>query len=113
MKNIISAALAVCLVASPVQAREFAVDDGNDLLSTCNSGEYYNQGYCLGYIRGLSLGVDAVLETGKKKICYPENVTMGQLRDVVIAYIRRNPAERNKNAMVLVAFASSDAWPCQ
>lgn len=106
-------AAALLLTASPASAREQATDDGNDLLDICTKDDYFNQGYCLGYIRALSSGVDMVLATSNQRICYRDNITMGQIRDVVIAYIRRNPAKRNENAMVLVSWASAEAWPCK
>lgn len=109
-KYLIAAALLV--TATPASARETAVDDGNDLLDVCTKGDYFSDGYCLGYIRGLSNGVDMVLYTSKQRICYGPNITIGQIRDVVVSYIRRNPAKRNENAMVLVSWASAEAWPC-
>lgn len=106
-------AAAVALAPTVSFARETAVDDGNDLLDVCTKGDYFSDGYCLGYIRGLSNGVDMVLYTNKQQICYRQGITLGQIRDVVIAYIRRNPAKRNENAMVLVSWASAEAWPCK
>jgi hypothetical protein len=100
------------LAATPAEAR-VVTDDGNELLEVCTRDDYFSQGYCLGYIRALSDGVDMVLYTGNQKICYGDNVTIGQIRDVVIDYVKRNPAKRNKNAMVLVSWALAEAWPCQ
>jgi len=106
-------AAAVALTPTAAFARDVAVDDGNELLDICSKDDYFHQGYCLGYIRALSSGVDLVLYTSKQQICYGSNITIGQIRDVVIAYIRRNPAKRNENAMVLVSGASAEAWPCK
>jgi hypothetical protein len=114
MKNILTAALAGSLVmlSTPVKAREVAVDDGNDMLTVCNKPDSYSEGYCLGYIRALSTGVDVYLTTRKEKVCYGTNVTIGQLRDVVVDYVRRNPAKRDEQAITLVLLASAEAWPC-
>lgn len=106
MKKLVIAAL--LLTSSPVLARETAIDDGNDLLTACSTSE----GYCLGYIRGLSNGVDMILAQKGKRICYGQNVTLGQVRDVVVDYVRRHPATRNQNSMVLTAYALGAAWPC-
>lgn len=113
MKNLVAAALAGCLVASPVQAREVAIDDGNELLSICGEDDAFSRGYCLGYIRGLTIGVDYLLVTKDAKICYPDGVTWGQIKDVAVSYIRRNPAKRADRAIFLVGLASAEAWPCR
>jgi hypothetical protein len=53
------------------------------------------------------------LSTKNAKICYGSNVTIGQIRDVVVYYIRRHPEKRDQSAMVLVGYASAEAWPCE
>ena len=107
-------AIATIVTASPTaRAAEVADDSGNDLLHTCSETDFYSAGYCLGYVRGLSSGADAALSMMNKKICYTSGVTIKQLQDVVVAYIRRNPATRNKNAIILTIEASMEAWPCK
>ena len=100
------------LAAPPAEAR-VVTDDGNELLEVCTRDDYFSQGYCLGYIRALSDGMDMILAMDNKQVCYGDNVTIGQIRDVVIDYVKCNPAKRNKNAMVLVSWALAEAWPCQ
>lgn len=106
------APLAMALSSTPAMARDVAVDDGNDLLQVCSQSGIYMEGYCLGYIRGVSLGADWTLLMKDKRICYSDNITMSQLRDVIVAYIRRNPNTRNENVLLLVIKASLEAWPC-
>lgn len=115
MKMFFTAALAgaLALSSSPASARETVVDDGNSMLSICTQTDIYSEGYCLGYIRALSAGVDVVLADTKQYVCYGDNVTMGQIRDVVVSYLRRNPAKRHENSLVLVGYASIEAWPCK
>ena len=96
----------------PVMAREYAVDDGNDLLDTCSKSNDFAEGYCLGYVRALSNGVDFIVASKGSHVCYGPNVTIGQVRDVVVDYVRRNPAKRNENALLLTAYAIGAAWPC-
>ena len=100
------------LAATPAEAR-VVTNDGNELLEVCTQTDYFSQGYCLGYIRALSDGMDMILAMDNKQVCYGGNVTIGQIRDVVIDYVKRNPAKRNQNAMVLVSWALAEAWPCQ
>ena len=103
---------AALLAATPTKARDAVQDDGNELLTLCDSGYDFNQGMCLGYIRGLSVGVDTMLTLQDKKICYPLNITVGQMRDVVAAYIRRNPGKRHESNLILFMRATVEAWPC-
>lgn len=110
MKKLLISAL--LFASTPAQAREVAVDDGNDMLTICNKSDSYSVGFCTGYIRALSTGVDIIMAEKDLKVCYGENVTIGQIRDVVVDYTRRNPAKRNESAIVLVAYASAEAWPC-
>lgn len=104
---------AALLTATLIKARDVASDDGNELLSLCDSWYDFNQGMCLGYIRGLSVGVDTMLALQGKKICYPPNITVGQMGDVVSAYIKRNPAKRHESNLILFMRATTEAWPCK
>jgi hypothetical protein len=63
-----------------------AANDGNELLRWClqPDGTFAN-GYCLGYISG----IDDALEGGAA-VCVPEEVTRGQVRDVVVRYLQAN-----------------------
>ena len=102
---------AICSTPT-ASARDFVSDDGNELLTLCNSGYDFSQGMCLGYVRGLSVGVDMMLALQDKKICYPSNITVGQMKDVVAAYIRRNPDKRHESNLILFMRATIEAWPC-
>ena len=104
---------AALMWSTPAHSRNVVSNDGNELLELCSNSDYFSQGYCMGYIRALSSGVNLILYTGGKQICYQPNITVGQMRDVVVSYIRRNPQSRNKDAIVLVSWALAEAWPCQ
>lgn len=105
--------LAALLIANPAKAGEVVKDNGNELLELCNSSNQYERGMCLGYIRGLSVGVETMLSFQNKKICYPAGVTVGQMQDVVVSYIERNPAKRHEISILLFMRAINEAWPCQ
>ena len=114
MKNILTAILAGALLlsSSPAEARDVVSDDGNQLLSDCSDDSGYMQGFCLGYIRALDNGMIMLLALNNKKYCRPQGVTVGQVRDVYLSYIRRHPAERNQNNLGLALSANNEAWPC-
>lgn len=114
MKKVFTAILAgaLALPASPVEARDVVSDDGNQLLSDCADNSTYMQGFCLGYIRALDNSMIMLLALNNKKYCRPEGVTVGQVRDVYLSYIRRHPAERNQNNIALAISGNNEAWPC-
>ncbi len=49
----------------------------------------------------------------RRRSCIPENVTNGQVSDVVIKYLRDHPEERHILAAILVVKAMAEAFPCK
>jgi hypothetical protein len=45
-------------------------------------------------------------------VCLPVGVTLGQVEDVVVKYLKDNPAERNKPFAGLIGVAAATSWPC-
>ena len=111
MKRLIIIA-ALCS-ASPAEGREVANDDGKEILSLCESSYDFSKGMCLGYVRGIATTTDILMQMNDRHLCFPKSVTVGQMRDVVIAYIRRNPAQRHEGATLLYMRAINEAWPCK
>lgn len=97
--------------AQPATAQA-PLDTGNEILQRCDAGaraDPVNAGWCLGYVRGLMNGyrwLDTALGT---QSCIPESVTLGQLRDALVAYAREKPQD---NSMVLLARLVARKWPC-
>lgn len=119
MKRMILAAVVAALwsgqAAAQADIRHFV--DGNKLLSDCTSTVQHSQSYCLGYIVGIA---DALAEASSNggsfrgfRSCSPGNRTQGQLLDVVVQWLQRNPQLRHYMASGLVAKALSDAFPCK
>jgi hypothetical protein len=80
--------------------------DGNELWKSCDRKE----GFCNGYIQGV---VDASEGRERSYFCLSEKVMSSQARDVVINWLRDNPAERHNPAAWLVTVAMMDAFPCK
>lgn len=104
MKKLLLAAIITIALSSPARA-EFHT--GNSLLSLCNSMEITDRFDCLGYTTGVS---DAAQW---RHFCPPEGITRGQIRDIIVAYLRQNPDVRHKTADILAAIALARVWPCQ
>lgn len=112
MKRIMIAA-ALAMAPAPAGAAEPAEDNGNRLLSNCSDDGYFMEGFCLGYIRALTISADLIMANGNNAVCIPDGVQAGQVRDMIVAYIRRNPSSRHEHALVLVSWALREAWPCK
>jgi hypothetical protein len=83
---------------------------GNDLYEKCNSESgTVSHGICGGYITGIA---DLLNNAGK--LCIPHQmVTVRQLLDIVVKYLREHPEERNISASLLVVLALHDSFPCK
>lgn len=79
---------------------------GNDLLAKLQSSEPVERMIGAGYITGV---FDAASGASQ---CPPENVTIGQVRDMVKSHLEATPTLRHYPADVQVRFVLTRAWPC-
>ena len=88
---------------------------GSSILESCERESWFNKGYCLGYIIGVSDAANtlAVWKGFAESICTPQGVTSGQLQKVVVNNLNENPEELHLNASSLVLNALSEAFPCE
>lgn len=99
---ILVAALSHC---SPANA---AFDTGNDLYDFCTSKDSSKQLLCLGLVTGYFEGMQAGYECGTDP-----KITRQQLRDIVVKFLRDNPAERHRPGAVLAARAYFLSFNCK
>jgi hypothetical protein len=83
------ASLAGCLAASPVMGATHFLT-GEALYKLCTSPSAAQQGECLGYLEGI---VDAGDNELPGANCVPPGVKSGQVRDVVVTYLRDHAAK--------------------
>jgi hypothetical protein len=91
-------------------------DTGNRIHEDCRSGNYFNRGYCGGYVTGIVDTIESLQARGAlpaNALCIPEGATKGQLVDVVIRYLEQNPERRHLEAAGLVPEAINAAFPCK
>jgi hypothetical protein len=102
MKHII---LCLALVAGSAHAY---FKDGNKLLADLNnnSGTQIYPAIGMGYITGVT---DALLGITH---CPPDNITAGQIRDMVKNYLENTPAIRHLPANQIVSHVLKSVWPC-
>jgi len=79
---------------------------GNALLTKMN-GDLTDRMMALGYVMGVSDSLEGIIH------CSGQNVTNGQTRDVVKAYLEKNPQIRDMAAETLASKALQDAFPCK
>jgi hypothetical protein len=100
MKKII----AVLLMVPSLAMAEFY--SGNILLSKMQSTSSVDRGVAIGYIVG-------VYDTTKNlAFCPPENVTVGQIHDMVKQALEQIPSIRNNTGDILVQGVLGAEWPC-
>jgi hypothetical protein len=97
---------------------------GDMLYAHCLSSNTYARGICLGYVEGVadageqqalagaSVSGDAST-LGTWRWCIPTGAALGQARELVVKFLRENPAERHLAAAGIVASALQRAWPCR
>lgn len=101
MKRLILVGLLAC--ASAAHAEFYT---GNDLLRMMR-GNNAEQAAAFGYVVGVS---DAL---HKITLCVPNGVTVGQVNDVVLLWLDRNPQSRHFSADSMVVAALSPIWGCK
>lgn len=90
-------------------------DTGNRLYEDCRAANYFNRGYCGGYVTGIVDTIEALQARGvlpSDALCIPEQSTKGQLVDTVLKYLEQNPERRHLEAGSLVPEALNRAFPC-
>jgi hypothetical protein len=97
----------VCLALAAGPAHAY-FKDGNKLLSELNSNSGSNvlPATGLGYITGVADALYGITN------CPPENVTAGQIRDMVRNYLENTPAVRHLPANQVVSHVLKSVWPC-
>lgn len=104
---LVGASLAAIPLISSAQS-----DRGNDLLQRLDAFAAQKGGFSGGAGAGYVVGVADTL-TAIGTVCLPGGVSNGQVTAVVHKYLRDNPAVLHQNAVVLVARALMDSFPCK
>jgi hypothetical protein len=115
MKRFFSATLLLLLVSASAHSQRVSTMTGNTLLEACESKDAFQHALCLGYIQGATDidAMDGATFPERRRSCVTENVTNGQIEDVVVKYLRDHPEERHLLAAILVVRAVAKAFPCK
>ena len=109
------AVLALLLTGTSTRGQRVSKTTGNELLEACEGSEPFQQAFCLGYVTGASDvdGAEGAAFPERRRSCVPDSVSNGQLKDVVVKYLKDNPEERHILAAILVVKSVAKAFPCK
>lgn len=117
---ILGATLPLLATSLPAAAQRTSRVDGNKLAQICTSKT--GVAGCEAYISGVSDTITLYQKVGPQShgtmkvpaaVCVPGQVTGAQLREVVVTWLRQNPADRGRQAAQLVYRALRDKYPCR
>jgi Ssp1 endopeptidase immunity protein Rap1a len=116
MKAALAAVAMLVLCATPSEGADAPLPpllNANVLFAECTSNPTanaeYEDGWCAGYIAGMSIGL--FIADPPPQFCIPGGVTPKQQVDVVVQYLRANPKTRNQGSPTVIARALREAWP--
>ena len=97
--------------AGPGQAGFYT---GNQILSSCQSGDPPWQSLCASYLGGIADAMELLVGAGimPKLICMPGDTATDGLREIFVAYANENSAELDQIASATVIAAFMGAFPC-
>jgi hypothetical protein len=107
----------ICIVllfwVTPSWSQTMALDTGNHLLEHC-TGTDFQQTLCIGFLLGVVDGANTRIAVNPERgwICRPKTATHGQVRDVVVSYLKTNPATHRQAAGQVAFIALAEAYPC-
>jgi Rap1a immunity proteins len=106
------AMFALGLASSAARAEDEGLT-GNDILAWCTSADAHARHGCFMYVMGVYHATGVTVDGVHVPLCIPDNVTGQQAHDVVLKYLRENPAKRNTPAAGVIILALGTAFPCK
>jgi hypothetical protein len=83
-----------------------------------SAAENLQDGYCLGYVAGLTQGIESAeliyhVKRSERVLCLPEGVTNIQKLRVIRKYISNHPEDAHSPAQGQALTALCEAFPCE
>jgi hypothetical protein len=111
MKTLILAASLTLILTTPAQAF-VAYGTGRDLQDKCTDGRQVARAYCDGYISAIASALNYV-GIGPYKTCIPQEVTVGEMRKIVVRHMDEYPQDLLYTAVDLIAEPLVKTFPCK
>lgn len=96
-----------------------AAQTGRAFLELCSGSEAWSDGYCTGYIVGVGDLIDGLLleedlkgPLDGKAFCLTEELNRAEVRDLVLAFLRKRPDVQDKHMTSITWAALIEAFPC-
>lgn len=91
---------------------------GSELLEVCtadrNKSNYFEKTYeCVAYIAGAVDSFNTTRAVNNLNSCIPAGVTINQLKNVTVDFMRAHRTGQNASASAIVFSATRKAWPCR
>ena len=89
---------------------------GKDLYADCSKPQgSFSQGFCSGYISGVVDAIEyyQVNKGAEKSVCLPKEVSIGQVKEIVVRYLTQHADQRHNTASAIVWDAVRIAFPCK
>lgn len=93
--TMISAAAGCLFMSAPARSEFY---DGNRILERCESPDIYEKGICLGFVIGATDSLMNFRRYSGRSECVRDSASAGQVRDIVVKYLKDNPATRDDAA---------------
>jgi hypothetical protein len=107
--RLLSAFILVCVLSPEIALGAQGFLSGNQLYERCVADmNTVANSYCIGYVAGI-----ADVLSASKITCASDGVTVGQVTDIVVKYLRDHPEKRHYAAQDQVGTALMQAFPCQ
>jgi hypothetical protein len=93
-------------------------ETGNEFLRLCEAPTSHELSLaCTAYVHGVTQGANAAYQISSVPLkhplfCFAPTVTLGQVKNVVIKFVKTNPEKANDPTELLIIRATSDAFPC-
>lgn len=96
-----------CFAYKGDELKKFALED-KKLAASAPAADSYYAGVYGGYVNGVSNLLQAL-----KITCAPDDVTIGQVKDVVFNYMNAHPELLHLEGISIVTRAINEVWPCR